>query len=286
MRIPAVLGSLALAPGCMYMHGNLEQKKDGTYTNYPADVAAEHARRKTRRRNALIAAPLEIVGGAGLTALALFAKSTPMDDGDDSITDNLGDAGKEIAGRILLAGIGGAGMLGGVGDLVFAAADPMHGSPLVRDGELVKADRIDVIEPDRSPWLTVHMTNVIGTHAVGGELGFGFAHWLDSRIRLRHAVSGTFGFAWDRTTQAGVTAETNVQLAFGRRGGGLYPRNAIGVYGGGGWVWTTARDAPVAIGGISYDMGITTIRLGTRYAAGVDRYPSIDLGTQIEFGSD
>jgi hypothetical protein len=235
----------------------------------------------------LIAAPLEFVVGAGLAALALFAKSSPPDDGDDSIVDNLGDAGKEIAGRALMAGIGCAAVLGGFGDLIFGVTDPLHKSPLIRDGALVTADQIDVIEPLRSPRLTFHSESKLGTQTLGVALGFGLAHWVSDRVRLRHSVSGVYLLGWTKRTLGGATGETSVELAFGRKDAGLSPKRSIGVYGGGGWLWTDDdKQTPVAQGGVSFNVRFAQYRIGTQYTPGLERYPGVTMDVRMEVGGD
>ena len=71
-----------------YTRANVDQNRGGDYKDYPSSVAADRERRASRRKWALIASPIEIVGGLGLTALALYAPVKAMSDGDDSVTDN------------------------------------------------------------------------------------------------------------------------------------------------------------------------------------------------------
>src|SRR5262245_11483834 len=97
--------ALALDGGCMYTSHGLAEP-NGSYKNYPKTVEEEHARRAHRRKLALIAGPLELLAGAGLTYLALFAPSSsspPDDDGDDSGSGGIVEGtAKELAGRLLL----------------------------------------------------------------------------------------------------------------------------------------------------------------------------------------
>ena len=210
-----------------------------------------------------------------------------MDDGDDSVTDNLGDAGKEIAGRILLAGIGTGIAFSGVGDAVLGLTDPLRPSPYVRKGSLVPADQVDHLAPPRGARVDFHVANSLGTHGVGASAGLGLAHWIHERIRLRHSVAGDYrnGFG-DRGISRGVSYETNAQFALGRRQGGLLPTKALGLYAGTGVWWTDKVPAPVAMGGLSLDLAFGQYRLGTTYMIGVDRLPSINLDIRMEIGGD
>ncbi len=272
---------------CIYTRANVSQNRNGAYSDYPSSVENDRERRASRRKWALIASPLEILGGVGLAALALYAPATHMDDGDESVTDNLGDAGKEIAGRLVLAGVGGALVASGVGDAVLGLTDPLRPSPYVRDGSLVAADHVDGLAPLSGPRVDLHIANSLGTHGVGGGAGLGLAHWIHDSVRLRHSVSGEFrrGFG-DRGLEGGVTFDVNAQLAFGRRMGGLLPKKAVGLYAGSGVWWTAMGPAPIASGGVSLDLAFGQYRLGTTYVPGVDRLPSINFDLRLEIGGD
>jgi hypothetical protein len=286
MRCAGLLLSLVVLDGCIYARGNLEITSTG-YKNYPSSLEAEHARRSRRRRNALIAAPLEIVGGLALAALAIYAPSNPADSDSDSPSSAIADAGKELLGRLLLATGGMAIAVSGVGDGVFGALDPLLGSPLVRDGALVPADQIDTVAPSATPWFTIHGTSVIGTDGVGFDMGAGFSHWIGSNVRLRHAASAELTLPFHSADQRLIaSAETSIERAFGRERAGLYPRKSIGVYVAGGWAAIEDRpDAPVMRGGVAFSSHGYSYRLGTTYMAG-DRRPSVELGMRMEIRTD
>jgi hypothetical protein len=282
MRILLLL--LALE-GCVYSRANLHQGKDG-YKNYPTSIEAEQQRRRTRRKHALIAAPIEIVGGLAITAAALYAKSQPSD--AMSVGGQLSDAGKEVLGRLVAAAAGIALAGSGIGDGILGVIDPAFRSPIVRRGRLIPESEIDAIAPQRGPRFGFHATSVLGSEAVGTDLGFGLAHWVTPNVRLRHSATAEFGLLWggDRDRRLLVSGETLVERAFGREAAGLYPKRSIGMYLGGGWSFVeNATDLPVLRAGLSLGLRWTSIRLGTTYAPG-DKLPSIELGTRIELRVD
>jgi hypothetical protein len=284
MRCVGLLLGLVLLDGCIYTRGNLEVTKEG-YKNYPSSIEAEQARRRRRRRNALIAAPLEIVGGLAITALAIYAPSSPSD--ADSTSGALADAGKELLGRLLLATGGMAIAVSGIGDGVLGATDPLFGSPLVRNGRLVPVDEIDTIAPPATPRFAIHSTTMIGTDGIGFDTGFGFSHWIGSNVRLRHAASAELTLPFDTADRRLIaSAETSIERAFGRDHAGLYPKRSIGMYVAGGWAAIEDRpDAPVLRAGLAFGGRSYSYRLGTTYMAG-DRRPSIDLGMRMELRTD
>lgn len=284
MRCACALIVLGLLDGCIYSRGNLEKTKSG-YTNYPTSVEAEYERRKRRRRRALIAAPLEIIGGLGITALALYAPATPSD--AEHPAEALADAGKELLGRLLLASAGTGIAISGIGDGVLGLVDPAFKSPLVRDGQLVRASEIDTVDPPASPRFGIHATSVLGTGGVGMDTGVGFAHWIGPRVRLRHAANAELTLPFDTADRRLiVSGETVIERAFGRDHAGLYPRRSLGLYVAAGWAALEDRpDVPVLRGGIAFGTRWQTYRLGTTYMAG-DARPSLDFGMRMEIRTD
>lgn len=294
MRRATALVSLVLVvelTGCLYAGGNLEPDRHGGYKNYPASVEAERARRAHRRKIALIGAPIELVGGLALAGLMLYApsSSSPADDGDDSVTDNLGDGAKEVLTRLVLASAGLSIAASGVGDLVLGATDPAFGSPLVRDGRLIAADQIDRIAPARAPRLGFHVSNNLSLRGVGADVGVGLGHWLGRSVRVREAVTG----GWDadfgddrRELRYALGGDLTVERAFGRRHAGLYPTSALGLYGGASWTRFDARDRAVLRGGLSLLVGKTQLRLGALDVGGRDATPTIELGLRYELETD
>jgi hypothetical protein len=286
-RLVAALFLFDLLGGCMYMRHNLDRGKDGTYANYPTTVEREYERRRTRRRHALIAAPIEILAGAAIVWLAFNAKSQPSD--AETVPGALEDAGKEILGRLVLAAIGGGAVIGGVGDGVLGLVDPLLGSPIVRDGKLVPADEIDALPPLRGPRFGLHATNVLSTDGIGADFGFGLAHWLSPTVRLRHAITGELTLPWGSSDRRFITSgEVLLERAIGgRTGAGLFPRRAIGIYAAGGWAAIEDRsDAIVGRAGLSFTAGTGfSYRLGTTYQRG-DRLPSVDLSIRAELRVD
>jgi hypothetical protein len=290
MRI-AIVACLVvtLLPSCIYSSKNLEQDRAVGYKNYPASIEAERERRRSRRKWALIGGPIEIVGGAALAALALYAPVTDDMDPDDGVVDDLGDAGKELAGRLLLASIGLAAVGSGVGDIFLGATDPAFGSPLIRDGVLVPADRIDHIPPQRTPRIAVFTSSMIGSRSLGPELGVGLFHWVSPRVRLTYAAVGSLGLRWagDHAQIGGVGGDITAELAFGREHAGLYPKRAIGLFAGSGWVRTDGVDYPSIAGGLQFrPRALGAFRIGTSYVPGLDRYPAIEFTVRVDLRND
>lgn len=284
MRRAAIVLVLLSLQGCIYSLGNLDRTKTG-YKNYPTSIEAEQARRHRRRRNALIAAPLEIVGGLAIAALAIYAPSSPSD--ADTTTGALEDAGKELLGRLLLAALGTGIAISGVGDGALGAIDPAMSSPLVRNGALVPADQIDTIDPPSAPRVGIHVSNMLGTDGIGIDAGVGFAHWIGSTVRLRHSASAELTLPWGSADRRLIaSAETQVERAFGREHAGLYPKYSLGLYVAAGWAAIEDRpDVPVLRGGISIGLHGYSYRIGTTYMAG-ERRPSIELGLRSEIRTD
>ncbi|MBK9035728.1 MAG: hypothetical protein IPL61_31510 [Myxococcales bacterium] len=283
MRPVAVVALLASLSGCLYSRNALERHGDG-YRNYPATVAAEQARRHDRRRLALLGGPLEVIVGAGLAALVLYAPIKNTSD-SESVTDQLGDAGKELAGRALLGTVGLAVAMSGVGDLVLGATDGLFASPIVRDGALVPADQIDALAPAPGPRLTFHGVQLVSDREIGTGLGLGVALWPTARLRARAAVTGELTLGWrDRSTHGGLVGELALERAFGRERVGLYPRAALGAYVAGGWSRADA-DRPVVRAGLLGTVRAMQLRLGAGYQPG-DRRPSIEFAIQRELRVD
>ncbi|MCE9574147.1 MAG: hypothetical protein K8W52_13455 [Deltaproteobacteria bacterium] len=284
MRLIAAVVALSLG-ACVYSRGAIGHNAAG-YTNYPATLADEHARRSKRRRHALIAAPIELVGGTAITALALFAPSSPEPGTDDSVTAGLAAAGKELVGRLVLASVGGAIALGGVGDAVLGATDPLFASPVVRDGELIDADHIDLLPPPRAPRLDVHSSQELSLQGWRSGLGVGVAHWISDTLRMREAVTGELGQGFGPLAVRGfVTGEVELERAFRRERLGLYPRTALGIYGGGGYSWAARHDAPLVRGGISFTRHLVQYRLGVSQLVDVRR-PTIELAFRYVLPAD
>ncbi len=284
----AVVAAELGAGGCLYASGSLSQGQAG-YRNYPTTVAEEQARRAHRRRLALLGGPLEIVGGVGLATLALYAPITQADDGDDSITDNLGDAGKELLGRLVLATIGLSVATSGVGDTVLGATDPAFASPLVRHGELVGADRIDLLAPAPGPRLGFHASQALSTYGVGADAGIGLGHWIGASVRIREAITGGWelGFrAADRDVRYALGGDVTIERAFGRRHAGLYPARSIGVYGGGSWTRIDDRDRGAVRGGLAGTLRAVQVRVGASFIPGLDRGPTFEVGFRRELEVD
>jgi hypothetical protein len=280
-----ILLLLTLLDGCVYSTFNLHHGTAG-YKNYPTSIEDEHHRRSSRRTWALLAAPLEIVGGLALSYVALKAPSSPSD--AMTVGGQLEDAGKEVLARAILAGIGITIAGSGVGDGILGATDPAFRSPIIRHGKLIPESEIDHIAPPAGPRLAFHGTNVLGSAGVGADLGFGLAHWVTPTIRLRHAASAEVGEDWhadDRRLI--VSVETLVERAFGREGAGLYPKKSIGLFFGGGYsISDHAEDLPIMRGGLSFGLSRSiSYRLGTSYSPG-DRHPSLDLGMRMELRVD
>src|SRR6185436_20422188 len=102
-----------------------------------------------------------------------------------------------------------------------------------------------------------------------------------------HGASGVYLLGWSHGTLGGVTGETSVELAFGREGAGLYPKRSIGLYGGGGWLWSDEQQqTPVAVGGVSFKLRFAQYRIGTMYTPGIERLPSINFDVRMEIGGD
>ncbi len=286
-RLVATLIVFDLLGGCMYMRHNLDRGAGGRYTNYPTSIEAEYERRRIRRKHALIAAPIEILAGVALAALAIYAPAEPSD--AETVTGTLEDAGKEILARMLLVAIGAGVAASGVGDGVLGLADPLLHSPIVRDGRLVSADEIDTLPPLRQPRLGFHVTNVVSTDGVGADAGFGLAHWVTPTVRLRPAVTLEALLPW-RTADRRylISGELLLERTIGgRTGAGLYPRRAIGIYAGGGWA--ANEDGPDAVAwraGASLTLRPGwSYRLGTTWLRG-DRRPSVDLSIRGELRVD
>lgn len=273
-------------PGCFYAAGSLGHGKSG-YERYPGSVEEEAARRATRRRRALIAAPLELVGGLGLAALALYSPIEASDDGDDSVIDNLGDGAKEIVGRVALASIGLAAAGGGIGDAVLGATDPLVASPLVRGGALVPADQIDLLAPAPGPRLDVHAGQGLSLRAFSADAGLGMFTWLGPRWRLRTAASFAVGmrFQGEDSREAGATADLGLERAFGRTHAGLYPQHSLGLFAGGGYAWGEASDHALVRAGLTTALGLTTLRLGTVWSPD-ERTPTVEAVLRRELAVD
>lgn len=284
-RLLAAFVALSLG-ACIYSRGAIEPAKGG-YKNYPATLAEDQARRHKRRVHALIAAPLELIGGTGLAALALYApSSSSREPGNDSVTDGLAAAGKELVGRLLLASAGGAIALSGAGDAVLGATDPLFASPVVRDGVLIDADHIDLLPPPRRPFLSIHSSQAISLQGWRSGVGVGVAHWIADAWRMRETIAGELGQGFSPIAPRGfVTGEVEIERAFGRERLGLMPRTAIGLYGGGGYGWAARHDAPLVSGGISFTRHLQQFRLGVSQLVDVKR-PTIELGFRYVLPGD
>lgn len=285
----ATLAACADLTGCLYASRNIDRDPAGGYKNYPASVEAEQARRAHRRKVALIGGPIELVGGAALTALALYAPSAPDDDGDDSVTDNLGDAGKDVLGRLALAMIGSSVAVSGVGDTVLGLTDPAFDSPLVRHGRLVAEDEIDLVAPPAGPRLGFHATDTLSLRATGAEAGLGLGHWLGRHVRVREAIGGGWeiDFGDDRKgLRYTLGGDLTIERASSRRHLGLYPRSAYGVFAGASWTRIDDRDRAVVRGGLTAVFGGSQLRLGAVYVPGRDDVPTIELGIRRELETD
>ena len=276
---------LVVTASCLYTRGNIAPKKGGGYEDYPSSVPEEHERRRTRRRHALIAAPIEMVGGVALAALAIYGKSAPSQS-SDSVTSNLADAGKQALGRILLASGGLAIATMGLGDAIYGLADPLLGSPIVREGHVVPESEIDTVDPDRGARLGFHVTNSIGTRGVGGDLGVGLAHWATPHVRLRYAAIGTLMTPYDASgVQLGAGGEITAEHAGRRRALGTLPAFSIGTYGGGLWSKIEGASRGIVRGGLFVTHGSEQFRLGSSYVVR-DKLPSIDLSIRYELSGD
>jgi hypothetical protein len=284
-RLMAGMIAIALG-GCFYVRGSLDRGKQG-YTNYPATIADEHARRAHRRKMALIAAPLELLGGTAIAALAIYGGSASAPPDNESVLGGLSAAGKELAGRLLMASVGGSIAISGIGDAVLGATDGAFASPLIRDGALIDAAHIDSISPFRSLHLDLHSASVMSTRGVGCAFGFGLPRWISDTVRLRPTVNGEVRVGYAGHDQRGLlTGELELDRAFGREHAGLYPHGAIGAYAGGGWAWGGTGAAPVARGGLAATFGIQQHRLGVSQLIGVERLPSIELAVRIVLRAD
>lgn len=274
--------------GCLYARGSL--RGDGpAYANYPDSVEAERVRRAKRRKLALLGGPIEIAAGVGLTALALYAPAAPDDDGDSSVVDNLGDAGKEALGRLALALIGTSLVSSGVGDTVLGATDPLFDSPLVRDGALVSADEIDRVAPARGPRLGFHATETVSLRTIGADVGLGLAHWLGSSVRVRETAVGGYDLPWRRDDggmRYSLGGDLAVERAFGRRHAGLYPVRSVGAFAGAAWTRVEGLDRAIVRGGLLTQLRTMQLRLGATYIPGHDRYPTFELGLRRELEVD
>src|SRR5690242_17061886 len=115
VRSIAVFVAVSLLSGCVYMRTSVQPTSPdkGMYENYPTSIEANQERRAKRRKHALLAAPIEVVVGAAIAAAAIYGKSEPSM--SESPTGALADAGKDLLGRLLLAGLGGAVAVSGVG---------------------------------------------------------------------------------------------------------------------------------------------------------------------------
>ena len=285
-RIVAVtLVLLVAASGCVYTRGNIHRSKTG-YDNYPTSVEAEYERRKTRRRHALIAAPLEIIGGAAITYLAIFGASSPSM--AESVPGVLADAGKELLARLLFASAGAAITISGVGDGLLGAIDPAFDSPLVRDGRLVSPTEVDALAPPRAPRFVFQSGIGIAEYGVGGEVAMGLSHWVSSSLRLRYAALAQFTTMWhsaDRRLLGG--GEMVIEHAFSREHLGLYPSKSLGLYLAGGWAAIEDRtDVPMGRGGLELGLGRgMSYRLGAAYSSG-DRRPQLEFSMRTDFPLD
>jgi hypothetical protein len=280
--------------GCAYDKARLV-KRGGVYTNYPDTVDDEAVRRWKRSRNAMLLAPLEVAGGAAMIAAAFYGGSSPRAEESGSAT-GVGAAAEDLLGRLAIASVGGTLVLAGIGDLVLGAVDLVQPSPLVRDGLLIPPEYIDSIAPQRTPRFVIEMRNVVGSRGIGPDLGFGLAHWLNGRVRLRHGAIGNLRFWFGDRVAGGVTYEASIERAFGRERAGLYPKRSIGAYAGAGMWWNAEREDPMMparvqrgpsiVGGLSVKLRGQRYQVGSRYTPGIDRYPSIDVSVGIELGGD
>lgn len=207
----------------------------------------------------------------------------------DNPTDALADAGKDVLGRLLIASIGGAIAISGVGDGVLGLTDPINRSALIRDRKLVSAADIDRIAPPRGPRFGLHLSSVLATDGVGTDAGFGFAHWITPTLRLRHALAAELTLPYHSADRRLIASgEILLERAFGREHAGLYPHRAIGLYVGGGWAAIEdGDDAPVARAGLAVNIGRgLTYRLGATVLPGSLRRPAIQLVVRYEVPGD
>ncbi|HVV84076.1 MAG TPA: hypothetical protein VHE35_13465 [Kofleriaceae bacterium] len=282
--------ALVLDGGCLYASHSL-QLSHGTYTNYPASVEGEHARRAHRRKLALLGGPLEMIAGVGLTSLALFAPSTPQPDDDpgESWSGGVESGAKDLAGRLLLATAGSGLAVSGLGDIVLGATDPAFSSPLIRGGALVPADQIDRVAPARGPRFDFHFGEMASLRAIGEDGGMGLARWLTPSLRMREAVTGGYDLVF-RHPEDGprwwLGGEVGVDWAFARRHAGLYPSKSIGLYGAAAWTRVDDLDRAILHAGLSTSMPQGQLRLGATFIPGVDTAPTVELGWRMEWEVD
>ena len=307
-RLPAILLLAALGSGCVYSMKSLgKEPKPAAADEAAADPALpdtvdeELQRRRTRRMWAMAAGPLEIAGGALLTYLALFTPAQPSD--ADSVTEALGDAAEEAAGRAIMGSIGMAAITGGIGDLLLGGADWFFPSPFIVRGADGDRRMLTVAELyDRPPTPVLQLdpavASIINLRGAGGELGLGVAHWASPRLRLRYGVDLGYEIAMldggriDPVDAEGQRADlflgggpsVRVDIALGRRHyWGRYPGIAITLLAAGRVAWSDHGDrylgwraaAGLNLGGKNL-AGITLL-LGASQLHGRDRHPVPEL---------
>ncbi len=304
IALVAVLGS-----GCVYSLKSLgnEPKRAAageTVTDdaLPDTVDEERQRRRNRRIWAMAAGPLEMAAGALVTYLALYAPSQPSD--ADSVTEALGDAAKEAAGRALLAGIGMGAITGGIGDLLLGGADWLFPSPFVvtgDDGEprMLKLEELYDRPPTPVLQLDPAIASIINLRGAGGDLGLGVAHWPSARLRLRYGVDLGYEVAMldggrvDPVDAEGKRADlylgggpsVRMDLALGRRSyWGRYPGTAITLRAAGRLAWSDHGDRYLgwrAAAGLNLgsgkNLGGLALLLGATQLHGRDRGPVPEL---------
>jgi hypothetical protein len=224
----------------------------------------------------LIAAPIEIALGAGITALALYARSQPPE--SDSVSGRLEEAGKDALTRLLFASIGMAGVVGGLGDLTLGALDGLAPSPFAT-GEgtgrrLLTLEEIAEGPPLRSLQLDAHGRMQATLRGTESQLGIGAFHWLGRRVRLRHSLSLGAGARFENQadgTTLSAAYELRVDLALGRHKLGRYPRSSI--FGN----WRT---------GLGVSRNETLFMLGVSKIEGFDRSSAIEFGVGMDFSAN
>jgi hypothetical protein len=264
---------VSLASGCIYMRQSVEPKKGG-YNNYPTSIEANEQRRAKRRKHALIAAPIEIALGTLAVTAAIYGKSAPSD--SDSTTGALADAGKDVLGRLLLASLGGAAIICGVGDGVLGALSPLLPNSIVRNGVLVPASEIDRLPPPTTFRPTFDVGMLVSARGVGEEVSLGASRWITPTVRVNGSVVGEGISAWrSKDLRGSLYGQLEIERAFGREYLGLYPDKALGLYvlSGGSAIQDRDDDGGMIGGGVSARLGYLTYRVGVSFIPGVDERP-------------
>jgi hypothetical protein len=276
IRSLAVLLAASLLSGCVYMRESVQPTRKGSvYENYPTSLEANQERRAKRRKYALIAAPLEVMLGAGLAAAAIYGKSEPSM--SESPSGAIADAGKDLLGRLLLVMIGSAVMVSGVGDGVLGVLEPALPDSIVRDGKLVPKETIDSLSPPTTWRPALEVGNSISARGVGGSISLGASRWLTPTVRTQALVVGEGIMGWHSADERGsVVGQLEIERAFGREYLGLYPRYSLGMYAFSGATGIQDRDGengPILGGGLSMRLRYVSYGAGVSYIPYVDEHP-------------